>query len=580
MAASYPHHRGVSNTIRYDSLLVRELARELDAALAGARLIALWLDRERLRLTLQAAPARRSDAEPPSLIWQLHPEAGHITPAGAAASAARADAQGARVPQRPRAPITRVSAPPDERILTIDVDAGDAPAGAARRVIVELVTNQWNVIVTGADDRIVSVLRERETRERVLRNGAVYVPPRPSGRAGVHAALTKEEWRDSLARVAPADRLRELPRLAAWVSPLNAAWVLGSAGVSDDAGAVERAYARYRSLVEAARLQPVLLADSGRWQPYVAVDTAAGGAEVMPSLLAAFAEAAVRVDAAPPPEAAVEDALAAVARRLDALAARTRRLEEEQAGAAEEAQRLRAHADLLLSQLQRVQRGAPTARLDDFAGGSVEVELDPLLAPAENAKAMYDTARRRDRAAARVPRLLASIAEERARLEALAARVRDGVATADELERLRRRGSTTGRDAAPALPYRLYRSSGGLEIRVGRGARANDELTFRHSRPGDIWLHARDVGGAHVVLRWDRTDENPPARDIEEAAVLAALHSRARTSGTVPVDWTRRRYVRKPRRAAPGLVLPERVRTVFVHPDPALEERLRVEDAL
>ena len=60
--------------------------------------------------------------------------------------------------------------------------------------------------------------------------------------------------------------------------------------------------------------------------------------------------------------------------------------------------------------------------------------------------------------------------------------------------------------------------------------------------------------------------------------MLAALHSRARTSGTVPVDWTRRRYVRKPRRAPPGRVVADRLRTLFVEPDARLEERLRVDE--
>jgi len=98
-----------------------------------------------------------------------------------------------------------------------------------------------------------------------------------------------------------------------------------------------------------------------------------------------------------------------------------------------------------------------------------------------------------------------------------------------------------------------------------------------HSAPEDIWLHARDAGGAHVLLRWGRRDENPPRADLLEAAALAALHSRARTSALVPVDWTRRKYVRKPRKAAPGQVVLERASTVFVAPDPALERRLRRE---
>jgi predicted ribosome quality control (RQC) complex YloA/Tae2 family protein len=137
-------------------------------------------------------------------------------------------------------------------------------------------------------------------------------------------------------------------------------------------------------------------------------------------------------------------------------------------------------------------------------------------------------------------------------------RPRDGAATAE----------------APRLPYRRFRSSGGLEIRVGRAGRANDELTFRHSSPDDIWLHARDAAGAHVILRWGDRDRNPPRRDLIEAALLAALNSRARTSGTVPVDWTRRKHVRKPRNAPAGTVIPDRVSTLFVEPDPTLPDRL------
>jgi predicted ribosome quality control (RQC) complex YloA/Tae2 family protein len=88
-----------------------------------------------------------------------------------------------------------------------------------------------------------------------------------------------------------------------------------------------------------------------------------------------------------------------------------------------------------------------------------------------------------------------------------------------------------------------------------------------------VWLHARHTAGAHVILRWNGSG-NPPARDLEEAAILAALHSKARTSGSAPVDWTLRKYVRKPRGAAPGSVAPDRVRTVFVEPDERALETL------
>jgi predicted ribosome quality control (RQC) complex YloA/Tae2 family protein len=114
-------------------------------------------------------------------------------------------------------------------------------------------------------------------------------------------------------------------------------------------------------------------------------------------------------------------------------------------------------------------------------------------------------------------------------------------------------------------------------VRVGRSARDNDRLTFGHSSPNDVWLHARSVPGSHVILRWNDADGAPPARDLAEAATLAALFSRARSSALVPVDWTRRKHVRKPRGAPPGSVVPTRAKTLFVEPDEAEEERMRRE---
>jgi predicted ribosome quality control (RQC) complex YloA/Tae2 family protein len=563
----------VSNDIRYDSLLVRELARELNESLAGARLEAAFLDRERLWLVLQTAPARRRGPPPPDLLWQLHPSSGHLTTGPAAAADGRVQLGG-------RPPVARVTAPADERIIEIELEAAAAPAGVARHITVELMTNQWNAVARAADGRIIGVLRERDAGARVLKAGAAYMPPAASGRLGAVTCPGWEEWLAALGPVPAGERTRALARLVAYTSPLNAAWIIGDAGVRDSETALRHALDRYRALVGSGSLRPVLRREDGRWQPYLAAyDADAAAGEEMPSLLAAFAEAAARSEATPAGSAAAEQALAAVARRLDALGQKLHRLDQERAGADEEAVRLRTRADLLLSQLHLVPRGAAHVQLQDFAGGSTELELDPALSAAENASRMYEAARRRGRAAARVPGLLKAAEAERQRLERLASRIREGTAAPADVERLAGRLagglSAPGRADRKPLPYREYRTSGGLEVRVGKGSRANDELTFRHSSPNDIWLHARDVAGAHVILRWPRADANPAAGDIVEAAVLAALFSRARTSHTVPVDWTRRKYVRKPRKAPPGAVVPERVRTVFVQPDAGLEEKLR-----
>lgn len=110
-----------------------------------------------------------------------------------------------------------------------------------------------------------------------------------------------------------------------------------------------------------------------------------------------------------------------------------------------------------------------------------------------------------------------------------------------------------------------WRTPGGSRILVGRSPLENADLTFRVARPNDLWFHARGVPGAHVILQ--RDDRAPaPEEDVAYAASLAAAHSKARESGSVPVDYTPRKHVRKQPAAAPGLVFYTEAKTITVAP--------------
>jgi len=115
-------------------------------------------------------------------------------------------------------------------------------------------------------------------------------------------------------------------------------------------------------------------------------------------------------------------------------------------------------------------------------------------------------------------------------------------------------------------PYRCYDLGGGFEAWVGRNARQNDELSTRVARKFDLWLHARGVGGSHVVLRLPTKGALVPEETVSRAAGIAAWHSKARGSGLVPVIVAERKFVRKPKRAAPGAVVVDRHRVVIVEP--------------
>jgi predicted ribosome quality control (RQC) complex YloA/Tae2 family protein len=110
-----------------------------------------------------------------------------------------------------------------------------------------------------------------------------------------------------------------------------------------------------------------------------------------------------------------------------------------------------------------------------------------------------------------------------------------------------------------------FRTASGSRIRVGRSPAENAELTFRVARPNDLWFHARNTPGAHVILARDDRD-TAPAQDIASAAALAAYHSKARSSGSVAVDYTARKNVRKQREAPAGLVWYMHAKTIVVEP--------------
>jgi predicted ribosome quality control (RQC) complex YloA/Tae2 family protein len=562
----------VSNSIRYDPLLVRALSAELRAALQGRQAAPQPVfDRDvSCELLLDRGEALRID---------LHPTRGWLRVVST--NGREEESTKGREDEDRSARVTRVVTPPDERLLRIDLHEGGRFRGARRTLVIELHTNQWNALLVDAEDRrIVSVLRARDAGGRALRPGEVYRPPEPARR--ILPDRPREEllgaWMEAMASLPAAERPRALVRRFAYTSPLNAASLLGPAAVWHDEDALAAAFDRWWALADDERGGAFLLHLPGGPQPYpIALD----GVTYAPaqSLLAAMEAAA---SAAPAEDSAEGNAAALLERARRRLTGAERRIgslraEEARVG---EADRLRAHGDLLLSHLDWVEPGTSAVVLPDFDGGETEVALDPALRPHENAERLYDAARRRARAEARLPELLAQAEAERARWSGAVAALEGGEVPA-WVEGALRRGEAKERRAqtqqpGERLPYRLYRTSGGLEVRVGRTSKDNDRLTFKHCTPADVWLHARSVPGSHVVLRWGG-EGAPPARDLEEAATLAAWYSKARTSGTVAVDWTRRKHVRKPRGAPPGRVTLSHAKTVFVAPDQAVEERLRAD---
>jgi predicted ribosome quality control (RQC) complex YloA/Tae2 family protein len=254
------------------------------------------------------------------------------------------------------------------------------------------------------------------------------------------------------------------------------------------------------------------------------------------------------------------------------------------AARAEQAPSLRHKASLLLSSLHAVPRGATSVSLMDYTldpPAELVVQLDPTRGAREQAEGWFKQARRFERGATLAAQRLAAGQPEIDRLIALRKEIEE-VSEPDGLRALAAAAELLGirpqavvepgkpdkrRGPSRHVPYRTLRGSQERTILVGKGAADNDALTVEHARPQDLWLHARDVAGAHVVVPLAR-GETCPAELLIDAAMLAAHFSESRKEGVVDVSYTARKYVRKPKGSAVGAVVVEREKVKRVVVDP------------
>ena len=265
--------------------------------------------------------------------------------------------------------------------------------------------------------------------------------------------------------------------------------------------------------------------------------------------------------------------------------------------------------DLLLANLSTAVRdGARVRLLDYFAEGApaVELEIDERATLQEEAARRFTLYARAKRAAQEIGRRRAELGAELEALEARRAELERVAATKDAAaldafeetaagkkgagrgaksgaKGADRRGGGSGaaagaksrrQSAETVAGARRYLSSDGYEILVGRAARDNDQLTFKVARPHDLWLHAADYPGSHVVVRNQARNSDIPQRTVHEAAQLAAHFSQARGDAKVAVNYAQRKFLSKPKGAAPGLVRMSSFKTLLVEPRETLERLL------
>lgn len=239
--------------------------------------------------------------------------------------------------------------------------------------------------------------------------------------------------------------------------------------------------------------------------------------------------------------------------------------------------------DLISANIYRINKGDSAVRLENFYDEScpeIEIKLDPRLTPAQNAQKYYSVYRKSVTAEKKLAEQIALGEEELRYIDS----VFDALTRADsenEVNELRLELAEQGYIRAVRLkgkppksqPPIEYLSSDGYTIFAGRNNKQNDKLTLKTAAKTDIWLHTHNIAGSHVIIVTDGT--TPPDRTIEEAAVIAAVNSKAKDSAQVPVDYCLDKFVKKPAGAKPGMVIFTNNKTAYVDPDTQLAERLR-----
>ncbi|NLM80936.1 MAG: fibronectin/fibrinogen-binding protein [Clostridiales bacterium] len=491
-----------------------------------------------------------------------------------------------------------------ERILYFDLDCASEIGDIVRLTLaVEIMGRHSNIILTGQNGIIIDAIKRISSEKSEVHPVLPGIPYSPPPLKAGSMDLTRCEPADIVRALDSAGDLplsQALLKISHGLSPLLCREVsfLATRGrdtnirelTDEEKQRVEQFLVRVKkAVVDGERRCPYILCDSHgepvefSFMPITQYGLSAVGRE-LDSFSGLLDEFYSKKDAALRLKRQSQDILRALTNISERIA---RKLENQrrELSQSENRDHLRIFGDLINANIANIQKGASFAEVVDYYQPDcpkIRIPLDPSLSPSQNAQKYYKEYRKAQNA----ERILA----EQIRLGEQELEYLDTVfdalsraGTPREIGELRaeleaggylRRQRSRQKPAAPLGPLQ-FKSDDGFTILVGRNNVQNDRLTLKTARANDIWLHTRNIPGSHVIIQTN--GENPPDSTLEQAAVIAALHSKAAASSQVPVDYTIARNVKKPSGAPPGKVVYHSNRTLFITPDPALAKRLKAD---
>ena len=495
--------------------------------------------------------------------------------------------------------VLAIDQPDLERMVILTLQCTDEFGEISQKqLVLECMGRRSNLVLLDTQGRIVECLRRVDadlSAARQLLPGLFYRLPTPLDKLSL---LTQEDDSIALARRGG----EEEAAVDKWVldhytgiSPLIARELAFRAGGATDVrfGALNGAqretlaqeFADTASAIKEDRYTPVILYRNSKPVDFTYRLIAQYGAETQvetredfSSLLDEFYDARERQELSARRGRELTHA-ASVAR--DRMARKAENLKRDYA-ATQKRDEFRLRGDLITANLYRMKGGERVLQAENYYEDGcplIDIPLDPLLTPQQNAAKNYKQYNKLKTAEFHLREQIEKAENERAYLESVLQELAQAE-TEQEFNEIRRelqetnylKKSSGKKEQKRAFAPRTFKTSGGFEVLVGRSNVQNDQLT-KKSDKRDYWFHTQHIHGSHVILRC--AGLTPGDEDLREAAMLAAYFSQAKESSGVPVDYCPVKFVKKPAGAKPGMVIYTTYQTAVVTPDAALCERLK-----
>ena len=491
--------------------------------------------------------------------------------------------------------ILAITQPSMERLLEFQFETlSELGDRVERRLVLECIGRKANLIMLDGEGRITDCLRRVEgdlSARRPLMLGMFYQAPAPTGKLDP-TAMTLEDLRRLVLEQAPEGEGQDKWLLDTFsgLSPLVAR-ELEFQGAGSREGLSDR-LERLLKAVKEECFQPIVLAKDEKpfdftfmpvlqYGPSVELRRYDGFSQMLDDYYAQK-EAQERV------KQRGQDFIRSVTQARSRTAKKIANQEQDLRNAADR-ERMRQFGDIITSNFHRMERGQTALRAQNYydpEGGEVDIPLDPLLTPQQNAAKYYKDYKKAQKAEEMLSIQLEKNRRELDYLDSVLQmislsegdrdlqEIRQELMDNGYLKQHRRKMTAKGKQKIIRSKPMEFRSSAGLTILVGKNNSQNDRLTLKEADKRDIWLHTQKIHGSHVILKTDGGE--PDERSLNEAAMLAAWFSQGRESGQVPVDYTPVRYVKKPAGAKPGFVIYNTYHTLYVTPAENLAKKLRV----